>query len=261
MREPDIAALTESGKITAEVLEVLATAVKPGVSLLELDILAESGIRDRGGVPAFLGHQGFPNTLCTSVNAGVVHGIPTEYELKEGDIVSLDLGAKVRGWYSDAAITVGVGAVSPEAAELLDVAREALRIALEHARPGQTTGDLGAAVQEYVELHGFGIVRECSGHGLGLSLHEDPSIPNFGTPGRGTAFKPGMVVAIEPIIAAGDPALAQEPDHWTLKTRDGSLAAHEETSVLITEDGHIDLVPVPERLRGQKSVAKLGGVT
>jgi methionyl aminopeptidase len=260
VRTPDSKALTEAGAITAEVLDLIADLATPGITTQELDDIAEREIRRRGAVPAFKNHLGYPATICASVNDAVVHGVPNEYALKDGDIVTIDLGAKVRGWYSDSALTVPVGEVSVEATNLILVAVGALEVAEGFVRPGSTTGDLGAAVQSYVEGRGMSIIRDCSGHGVGQTLHEEPTIPNFGKPGKGTAFQLGMAVAVEPIIAAGDYHLRHAPDRWTLLTRDGSLAAHEEATFLVTDDEPILLTPVTRRLRGKKPAGRLGKV-
>lgn len=260
MHAPDIKALTEAGQITAEVLDLLADLAVPGITTNELDQIAEKEITQRGALPAFKNHLGYPATICASVNDAVVHGIPTDYALQDGDIVTIDLGAKVRGWYSDSALTVPVGEVGEAALTLISVAVGALAVAEEFVRADSTTGDLGAAVQAFVEGQGMSIIRDCSGHGVGKTLHEDPTIPNFGKPGKGTKFQPGMTVAVEPIIAAGDYHLRHAPDHWTLLTRDGGLAAHEEATYLVTEGDPINLTPLTRRLRGKKPAGRLGKV-
>lgn len=256
-RKPNINALSASGSITTEVLVRLAAAANPGVSELELDTLAEQIIRDAGGTPAFLGHQGFPATTCISVNSDVLHGPPTDRKLIEGDLVKLDCGAKFNGWYTDSAITVEVGTVSDEAHRLREVAEQALDIALTEVRHGRTVGDMGAAVQAYVESEGMSVIRDCSGHGVGKKLHDEPSIPNYGKPGEGPEFRDGMVVAIEPIIALGKPEIKVQADKWTLGMADGSLGAHVEETVMITKGDPVRFTPVRQALSKQKSDDKL----
>lgn len=256
-RKPDVDALSASGAITTAALVRLTAAAAPGVTEKSLDALAERTIRDAGGTPAFLGHQGFPATVCISVNSELVHGIPSDRKLAEGDLVTFDTGTKVDGWYTDAAITVEVGRVAKEAARLRQVTERALDLALTYARPGRTTGDLGAAVQAYVEGEGMSVIRDCVGHGIGRKLHGDPSIPNFGKAGAGTKFREGMVVAIEPMIALGKYELKLQPDQWTLGLADGSLGAHAEETVMITAGEPVRFTPVREALSRQKSDDKL----
>lgn len=254
-------AIRQSGAITASTLKHLMPLVAPGVTTAELDAAAERHIREQAGIPAFLGHHGFPATICTSVNHQVVHGIPGEHVLAEGDVLSIDLGVKVEGWFTDAAITVGVGRLTAEAQRLLEVTSQALTLALTHARTGRTTGDLGAAVQGYVEGEGFGIVRDCVGHGIGQKLHQDPSIPNFGTAGRGARFLEGMAVAIEPMVVIGSPDIQVADDHWTVETRDRSLAAHFEETVLVTDREAERVTPLDEALSDARANAKVGKVS
>ena len=256
-RKPNIDALSASGSITTEVLVQLAAAAKPGVSGLDLDELAEQIIRDSGGTPAFLGHQGFPASVCVSVNSQLVHGLPTNRKFAEGDLVKLDTGAKLDGWYTDAAITVEIGTVSKEARRLREVTEKSLDIALEQARPGKTTGDLGAAVQAYVEGEGMSVIRDCVGHGIGKKLHDEPSIPNFGKAGEGAKFREGMVVAIEPMNALGKYEIKLQPDKWTLGMADGSLGAHIEETVMITKGDLVRFTPIRQALSKQKSDDKL----
>lgn len=258
--KPDRGALTESGRITVAALAAASQAVAPGISTKELDEIAEYTTREAGGAPAFLGYRGFPGSVCTSLNGEVVHGIPSERTLEEGDIISLDMGVKINGWYTDSALTVPVGKIEPEAEKLLAVTRQALEVALEQATGGKRTGDLGAAVQNYVEGEGFNVVRDCVGHGIGQRLHEDPSIPNYGTAGTGDKFKKDMVVAIEPMVVAGSWELETASDQWTVKTRDRSLAAHFEETVIITDGKPERVTPLPGVLSGEKSVGKLGKV-
>jgi methionyl aminopeptidase len=261
MGKPNIDALRQSGQINTQTLTDLVPAVQPGISTAELDQLAEQAIREAGGTPAFLGYRGYPSTLCTSVNEAVVHGMPGPAQLVEGDIITLDLGVKVDGWYTDAALTLPVGKISPEAQTLLNITWDALYAGLAVVRPGHTVGDYGHTVQKLVEDAGLGVVRDCVGHGIGQQLHEDPSIPNYGQPGEGAAFTEQMVVAVEPMITSGSWEVETADDHWTIRTRDHSLAAHFETTVLVTEDGPEELVPLPDVLRRGKASARLGKVT
>jgi methionyl aminopeptidase len=243
LRKPDeIARIGAACTIVHEVLALLARAAIPGVTTAELDRIAHAHTRARGAEPAFLGYHGYPASLCVSVNDEVVHGIPsTQRRLAEGDLVGLDYGVVLDGWYGDAARTVGVGRIAAPAARLLEVGREALRRAVAAARPGATTGDVGAAVQRYVEGAGCSVVREFVGHGIGRRLHEPPHVPNYGEPGRGERLLPGMVLAIEPMVNAGDPAVEQLDDGWTAVTADGSLSTHFEHTVAITENGPVVL--------------------
>jgi methionyl aminopeptidase len=212
--------------------------VEPGISTLEIDQEVEALIRQSGAKPAFKGYRGFPATVCISINEEVVHGIPAAHRrLKEGDIVGLDFGAIVDGYYADAAITVPVGEIPPDVRRLLDVTREALELAIAAARPGKRLGDVSAAVQRHVDAAGFGVVRAFVGHGIGRELHEDPQIPNFGEPGKGALLRPGMVLAIEPMVTMGHWEVRVLADRWTAVTEDGSLAAHFEHTVAITESG------------------------
>ena len=224
-------------RVVAEVLKDLIHEVRSGVSTLELDAIAERGIRARGAIPAFKGYRGFPNTLCVSVNEQVVHGIPSKRRLKEGEIVGLDLGAKWDGYYGDAAVTVPVGHVAPTAQSLLITAEEALRIGINEVRPGKHLSDISHAIQSYAEAHGYSVVRAFVGHGIGTALHEEPQVPNFGPPGRGPRLKVGMVLAIEPMVNVGDADVEILEDGWTVVTADGQLSAHFEHTVAITEEG------------------------
>jgi methionyl aminopeptidase len=225
-----------------EVLDALVAAAVPGVTTAALDELALRLTRARGAAPAFLGYCGFPAALCVSVNDEVVHGIPSpERRLAEGDVVGLDYGVVLDGWYGDAARTVPVGRASPDALRLLEVGREALRHAVAAARPGGTLGDIGAAVQRHAEGQGFSVVREFVGHGIGRRLHEPPHVPNVGTPGAGVRLLPGMVLAIEPMVNAGASEVEQLDDGWTAVTADGSWSAHFEHTVAITENGPVIL--------------------
>lgn len=233
----EIDLIRKSGLIVAEALDKLSRLVEPGITTLELDRFAEDYILKRGAKPAFKGYRGYPYTLCASVNEQVVHALPSERRLSEGDIVSLDLGAIVDGYYGDAAVTVPVGQVSEEATRLMAVTQESLRLAIEAARPGNRLSDVSHAVQAAVEAGGFSVVRLFVGHGIGRALHEEPQIPNFGPPGRGPVLKPGMVLAIEPMVTAGSPDVMILEDRWTAVTCDRSLSAHFEHTVGLTEDG------------------------
>jgi methionyl aminopeptidase len=224
-------------RVVAEVLQDLICEVRPGVSTLELDAIAEGGIRARGAIPAFKGYRGFPNTLCVSVNEQVVHGIPSKRRLKEGEIVGLDLGARWDGYYGDAAVTVPVGHIAPTAQSLLITAKEALHVGINEVRPGKHLSDISHAIQSYAEAHGYSVVRAFVGHGIGTALHEEPQVPNFGPPGRGPRLKVGMVLAIEPMVNVGDADVEILGDGWTVVTADGQLSAHFEHTVAITEEG------------------------
>jgi methionyl aminopeptidase len=226
-----------ANQLVAEVLAELRENVEPGVTTGELDSLAEARIRAAGGEPAFKGYHGFPASICASVNEEVIHGIPSQRELAEGDIISLDLGAVVDGFYGDSAVTVPVGRVSERAAMLLRVTEEALHAAIGKVRIGARISDLGQAVQALVEREGFSVVREFVGHGIGTRLHEEPQIPNYGGPGRGPRLTEGMVLAIEPMVNMGKAAVKVLGDGWTAVTRDGRLSAHFEHTVAVTADG------------------------
>src|SRR5262245_54791081 len=233
----EIERLARVNALVARVLAELAAAVEPGVTTAALDALAERRLTEAGAAPAFKGYHGYPATICASVNEQVVHGIPSERPLVEGDIISLDLGARLDGFFGDSAVSVPVGQVSPEASRLLRVARPALERAIAPVRVGARVSDTGAAVQSFVESQGFSVVREFVGHGIGTALHEEPQIPNYGTPGRGPRLAEGMVIAIEPMVNAGKPAVKVLADGWTAVTRDGSLSAHFEHTVAVTADG------------------------
>lgn len=227
-----------ANRLVHETLELVREAAAPGVTTAELDRAAERHIRDAGGVPAFKGYRGFPGTLCTSINDVIVHGIPDDRtRLREGDILSVDCGAVVDGYYGDAAVTFGVGAVAPEAERLMAVTRQCLEDAVGLVRPGNRLGDIGAAVQRRAEEAGFGIVREFVGHGIGRALHEEPQVPNYGVPGQGQLLRPGLVLAIEPMVTGGSWRVRVDRDGWTARTEDGKLAAHFEYSVAVTANG------------------------
>ena len=232
----EISLMRTGGHILADVVERLRDTVRPGLSTLEIDEDVETFIRGRGALPAFKGYRGFPATVCISINEEVVHGIPSAHRrIKEGDIVGLDLGCIVEGYYADCAFTLAIGDVPPKVQQLLDVTRESLDMAIAECRAGRRLSDVSHAVQTHVERHGFAVVRAFVGHGIGRALHEDPQIPNFGDPGRGPQLRPGMVLAIEPMVTMGSWEVRVLDDGWTAVTRDGSLAAHFEHTVAITE--------------------------
>ena len=234
----EIELIRAGGRILVDAFEMLRDLAKPGVSTKEIDLEVEKIIRKRGARPAFKGYRGFPAAVCVSINEEVVHGIPSAHRrLKEGDIVGLDLGCIVEGYYADAAVTLAVGEILPEVQRLLDVTRESLDLGIAQARPGDRLGDVSHAIQEHVEGHGFAVVRAFVGHGIGRALHEDPQIPNFGDPGRGPLLKPGMCFAIEPMVTMGTWDVRILDDGWTAVTVDGSLAAHFEHTIAITEAG------------------------
>ena len=235
--QAEIDLMREAGAILAEALQRLQSIARPGVTLLELDREADRFIRARGCIPGFVGYQGYQNAICTSVNEQVVHGIPTHRKLREGDLLSLDAGLIHRGFWADAGLSVGIGKISPEAQRLMDVTRQSLDIGIEKAQVGDRIGDISAAIQQHVERAGFSVVRQFVGHGIGRDMHEDPQVPNFGIAGRGPLLKPGMVLAIEPMVNAGGPDVALLGDGWTVVTVDHSLSAYFEHSVAITPDG------------------------
>jgi methionyl aminopeptidase len=235
----EIEKMRRAGKVVREVLELLRDHVKPGATTLDLERVAESRISELGAKPAFKGYHGFPAVLCTSINSEVVHGIPSAKRvLKEGDIVSIDCGAIVDGYYGDAAITVPVGQkIDPKTDRLLKVTEQSLHAGIAAVKPGATLGDIGAAVQSVVEAEGFSVVRDFVGHGIGSKMHEDPQVPNFGEAGRGMKLKAGMVIAIEPMVNAGRPDVRVLRDGWTAVTDDGSMSAHFEHTVAVTHTG------------------------
>jgi len=238
----EVARMRPANRLVAQVLEALEAAVVPGVSTADLDVMAERMVRDGGAVPAFKGYRGFPATLCTSVNAEVVHGIPSPKRvLTDGDIVSIDIGVKLDGYFGDSAVTVPVGKVPDRTRDLLKVTRESLEHAISQVKVGGRVSDIGHAVQAWVEAHGYSVVREFVGHGIGEQLHEEPPIPNFGSPGRGAKLAEGMVLAIEPMVAMGRPEVRVLGDGWTAVTKDGSLAEHFEHTVAVGAAGPLVL--------------------
>ena len=235
----EIARIAEAGRVVADVLAEVSRAAHPGVSTAELDRLSETRVRERGAVPAFKGYHGYPASLCISVNEEVVHGIPGGRLLREGDIVGLDFGAELRGYFADAAVTVPVGRVGPKARRLVSATRDALARAVSAAVAGGYLGDIGAAVQAHVEPLGFAVVREFVGHGIGRRLHEPPQVPNFGRRGAGARLRPGVVLAIEPMVNEGTADVRVLEDGWTAVTADGGLSAHFEHTVAVTEAGPV----------------------
>jgi methionyl aminopeptidase len=243
----EIRKLRGNNLMIARILEALKKIIHPGVTTLELDRYCEELTLQKGAKPAFKGYRGYPFSLCTSVNEEVVHGMPSERRLEEGDIVSLDFGIYHQGLYGDAAVTVPVGEVSDEAVRLMRVTEGALYRAIEKARSGNRLGDISAAVQNHVEAAGYSVVRDLVGHGIGRSLHEDPQVPNYGREGRGIELRPGIVLAIEPMVNAGTHAVKVLQDGWTVVTADGKLSAHFEHSVAITENEPFILSRIDER--------------
>jgi methionyl aminopeptidase len=235
--------MAAAGAVQARCLRMLRSKARPGVTTDELDIAAERFIRSQGAEPSFLGYRGFPGSICASPNSMVVHGIPGPYELRRGDLISLDVGVTKDGWVADAAITVPVGEVTPAARELLETTEAALHAGAEQARAGNHLGDVSNAIQARVEADGLSIIRSLVGHGIGRDMHEDPQIPNYGEAGRGPLLEPGMVLAIEPMVNAGGPDVRIGDDNWAVYSADGSLAAHFEFTVAVTEDGPRILTP------------------
>jgi methionyl aminopeptidase len=243
--EREIAIMRRAGRIVAAVLEILCQQAKPGIRTKELDTIAAREVEKLGAKPSFKGYRGFPASLCVSVNDEVVHGIPGERVLREGDIVSLDLGATYKGFQGDAAVTIGVGEISPLAQGLVEATKGVLQAGISAVHPGVRLGDISAAIQDYAESRGYSIVREYSGHGIGREMHEEPQIPNFGLPGTGPVLKKGMTLALEPMINVGDWRTRLADDHWTVLTADGSLSAHFEHTIAIT-DGEAEVLTTGE---------------
>jgi methionyl aminopeptidase len=235
--------MAAAGEILVRCLRMLESKVRAGVTTKELDTAAEKFIRSQGAEPAFKGYRGFPGSICASPNSMVVHGIPGPYELKRGDVLSIDVGVIKDGWVADAAITVPIGTVSPEARELLDVTKAALFAGAEQMRPGNHLGDVSAAIQRAVEIEGLSIIRTLVGHGIGRDMHEDPQVPNFGEPGKGPELEEGTVLAIEPMVNAGGPLVRMGDDGWAVYSQDGSLAAHFEFTIAVTANGPRVLTP------------------
>ena len=238
--------MRKSGALLYDVLGRLREAVKPGMSTAELDVYAEQLIRKNKAIPSFLDYQGYPASICASVNDEVVHGIPSEdMILKEGDVLSVDCGLILDGWQADSAFTVGVGPISPENQKLITVTEECFFKGIRQAIAGNHLGDIGYAVQSHAESHGYGVVRDLTGHGIGRNMHEEPSVPNFGRPGHGTRLRAGMTLAIEPMITAGDYHVAELEDGWTIVTEDGSWCSHYEHTIAINEHGLPEVLSYP----------------
>ena len=233
----EIEKMRSAGQLVGRVLQELRRMVEPGISTLDIDNAAEKMIRDAGALPTFKGYHGFPYSVCASVNEQVVHGFPSKYKLKEGDIFSLDCGVTLEGFVGDTATTVPVGTISEDRARLIDVTEKCLDLAIEQCRPGNRLGDIGWAVQEFAERHGYSVVRDYVGHGIGRQMHEDPQIPNYGKPGQGPKIKAGYVFAVEPMVNMGSQQTKVLPDGWTVVTLDGRPSAHVEHTIAITEDG------------------------
>ncbi len=233
----EIETMRRGGKITARVLGELMQAAKPGVTTMHLDEIAERRIRELGAIPTFKGYHGFTASICASVNEEVVHGIPGKRTLHDGDLLSIDIGATFEGFVTDSAVTVPVGEISEEARRLMTVTQECLMLGIAQMQVGGHVGDIGAAVAAHAEKHGYGVVRELVGHGVGTAMHEEPQVPNYGVAGTGMEFRPGLVLAIEPMITGGDHRVRTLKDGWTVVTADGKLAAHFEHTIAVTEDG------------------------
>ena len=241
----ELSLMKEAGAIAAGALKAAGAAVEPGVSTEEINRIAHNFIVKNGGIPTFLGYNGYPAASCISINDEVIHGIPSKKRIiKAGDIVSIDVGATLNGYVGDNAATFAAGDISPEAQRLCDVTRESLYEGIKAAVAGGRLGDIGSTIQRYCEESGFSVGREFTGHGIGKQMHEDPSVPNFGTPGRGVRLLPGMTIAIEPMINQGVAGIRQLPDGWTIKTKDGALSAHFEHTVAITSNGPVILTQI-----------------
>ncbi|MBC5801258.1 MAG: type I methionyl aminopeptidase [Candidatus Eremiobacteraeota bacterium] len=233
----EIEIMRRSGKITSSVLAMLLRSAKPGMTLREVDRLAEKGIREQGGIPTFKGYRGFPASICASVNEVVVHGIPGDRVLRDGDILSIDIGTTFQKYVSDSAATVAIGTITAEAKRLLHVTQECLMLGIAAMQKGNRLSDIGHAVQRHAEKNGYGVVRALVGHGVGRSMHEEPQVPNWGRPGEGIILRPGLVLAIEPMITQGTYEVRSLTDGWTIVTADGKLAAHFEHTIALTEEG------------------------
>ncbi len=247
LKNPDqIGKMRVAGALLYEVLQKLREAVKPGMTTAALDVYAEQLIRKNHAIPSFLNYEGYPATLCTSIDDQVVHGIPSEKQvLKEGSIISIDCGLVLDGWQADSAFTMGVGEISPEAQVLIDITEECFWRGARQAVAGNRLGDVGHAIQAYAEGNGCGVIRDLTGHGIGREMHEDPAVYNFGEPGHGLRLRKGMTIAIEPMIAAGDWRLNEDDDGWCFRTRDGSLCSHYEHTLAINEDGLPEILTYP----------------
>jgi methionyl aminopeptidase len=233
----ELEAMARAGRVVVDTLTLLGEHIRPGTTTAELDAVADEFIRSQGGAPTFKGYRGYPASICTSPNDMIVHGIPGPYALEEGDILSIDVGVTLAGYVADSAYTFAVGRIDPETERLLEVCQDALAAGVEQCQPGGRLSDISHAVQRVTEENGYSVVRALVGHGVGRSMHEDPQIPNFGPPGRGPELAPGMVFAIEPMINAGGPDIQVADDRWSISTADGSLSAHFEHTVAVTEAG------------------------
>lgn len=240
--DKEIEKMRKAGLIVADAHELVAEKIRPGITTLELDRIAEDYIRSQGAYPTFLNYQGFPKSICASINGQVVHGIPDQTRLEEGDIVSIDLGATLDGFVGDAARTHGVGEISPQAQRLIDVTRESFFRGIANAREGKRLSDISHAVQEYAEANGFSVVRDYVGHGIGRAMHEDPPIPNYGRAHRGPRLKRGMCLAVEPMINEGTYDVSVLPNDWTVVTDDGKLSAHYENTIVVTGEGDPEIL-------------------
>lgn len=237
-KSPDeIETMARAGRVVADTIGLLGENIRPGITTAELDSIAEGYVTAQGGVPTFKGYRGYPASVCLSPNSMVVHGIPGEYALAEGDLLSVDVGVTLDGFVADSAYTFGVGDITEDAERLMDACRVALEAGIEQAVDGNRVGDISSAVQEAAESRGFSVIRSLVGHGVGRSMHEEPQVPNFGEPGRGPRLQTGMTLAIEPMISAGSPEIFVHEDGWSISTRDGALAAHFEHTVAVTDDG------------------------
>lgn len=236
--------MSQAGNVVAQTKAKLAESVHPGMTTQELDKIAELNINKLGATPSFKGYLGFPATICVSINEQIVHGIPSDRVIKKGDIVSIDVGAIVHGFHSDSAFTIGIGEISSKAQNLIESTKEALKRGIEQAQEGARIGDVSSAIQNYAENLGYGVVRQYVGHGIGRALHEDPQVPNYGLPGRGPVLKTGMAIAIEPMLNIGGAGTIQLEDGWTVVTADGTLSAHFEDTIAITNDGTVVLTEI-----------------
>lgn len=239
--EREIELISKACKIVSKVLKELEKRLKPGITTKYIEETASALIQESGAEPAFFGYKGFPARICTSINEEIVHGIPGLRKLKKGDLISVDIGTKLDGYFGDAAKTFGIGKISKEAQRLIEITRNALYLGIKKAETGNRLSDISNAIQEFVEANGFNVIREFVGHGIGSSMHEDPQIPNFGKPGLGPALKPGMVLAIEPMVSAGDWQVKILDNGWTAITKDNSLAAHFEHTICVTDSGPLIL--------------------
>lgn len=234
----EIELLKIAGNIVYQTHQYLKPLIKEGITTKELDKLAEDFIRSKDATPSFKGYEGFPSTLCTSINSEVVHGFPSDRKLKNGDIISIDIGACYKGYHGDSAWTYTVGEVDEKTKQLLEDTEKSLFIGLEQVKPGNRIGDIGYAIEQYARKHNLGVVRELCGHGVGTSVHEDPEVPNYGIPNTGPRLKEGMVIAVEPMLTLGSPKVFLHDNNWTVDTQDGSLSAHFEHTVVVTKDGY-----------------------